>query len=106
MASGVDVKQTSRLRFYELVTVDDYVFWNLPELPDIPVNDDDKFHRVTGVDRIDLLAYEHYGDAVLWWVIAVANDLELVPTDLHEGDVLRIPSKTYVQQQLFKGAVF
>jgi len=101
------VKQTSRLRFYDLVDVDEYTFWDGPEeLPEVPVQDDDKFYRVTGVDRIDLLAYRFYGDAVLWWVIAVANDLELVPTALNEGAVLRIPSKTYVQQRLFTDAVF
>jgi len=105
------VKTRSRLRFYDLVFVEgtdgaEYEFWDQNEMPDIPINIDDIKVRVKSTDRLDLLAFKYYGDAVLWWVIAVANDIELVQTQLNEGDVIRIPSPTYVQQTLFKGAVF
>jgi hypothetical protein len=100
------VRQRSRLRFYDLVELDGYEFWNNSDLPEIPVQIDDQLYRVTGIDRIDLLAYRFYGDPVLWWVIAVANDIELPQVQLNEGDVIRIPSVAYVQQELFKKAVF
>ena len=105
------VKRRSRLRFYDLVFVEgtdgaQYEFWDQNELPEIPVNNDDTKIRVKSTDRLDLLAHKYYGDSVLWWVIAVANNIDLVQTQLNEGDVIRIPSPTYVQQSLFKNAVF
>jgi len=41
-------------------------------------------------DKYYKLAYEHYGDSNLWWVIAWYN---LAPTESHNkiGDVLYIP---------------
>jgi len=103
---AVTVKQRSRLRFHELVTLDGYEYWELSELPTIPVQPDDIQLRVKGTDRIDLLAHQYYGDAVLWWVIAKVNDIDLIPVHFHEGMVIRIPSPTYVNQQLFIKAEF
>jgi len=103
---AVKVKSNSRMRFYDLITIDGFEFWDLPELPEVPIQLDDQYHQVMDGDRIDLLAHRFYGDPVLWWVIAVANDIELVPTDLSVGDILRIPSPNYVNQILFKKAVF
>lgn len=42
-------------------------------------------------DRYSKLAYEHYGDAELWWVIAWYNQL---PTESHInlGDTIMIPT--------------
>lgn len=101
---ALTVKKNSRLRFGRSIEIDGISFWDLVELPEILPQPDDTFYRVRGVDRIDLLAYNFYGDPVLWWVIAAANDMELLPTDLNEGDVLRIPSPRYVTQTLFTKA--
>jgi len=104
--ASVKVRQRSRLRFYDFVELDEYEFWNNSDLPDIPIQIDDELYQVKATDRIDLLAFDRYGDAVLWWVIAKANDIDLPQTQLNEGDVIRIPSVSYVQQELFKGVVF
>ena len=37
----------------------------------------------------------------LWWVIAWANALEVLPTALVDGDVLVVPSPNYVSTKLF-----
>jgi len=40
----------------------------------VPSNND--YYIITrDQDRLDLLAYDFYGDATLWWVVAMANDL-------------------------------
>lgn len=101
MATSVRLQKFSRLRFGNLIEIDGVAFWDLLELPDILEQPDDVFHQVTGTDRIDSLAMLYYGSPVLWWIIAAANDLELLPVDLQTGDILRIPSKRYVQQVLF-----
>jgi nucleoid-associated protein YgaU len=92
---------SSRLAFHDLLLVGGTVFFDFAELPEIPIQDGDIRYQVQSNDRIDRLALQFYGDAVLWWVIAVANRLDLLPCDLHPGDFLRIPSPLYVSQRLF-----
>lgn len=99
---AVTVSKHSRLNFAELLAKDGFEFWDLPELPDIPAQPDDLVYTVLGTDRIDRLAGRYYGDPVLWWVIALANNLDDVPTALCEGQQLRIPAPRYVLQELFK----
>jgi hypothetical protein len=101
---AVNLKTNSRLRFGDLLSVDDVEFWGILDLPTIPVQPDDIQYVVGPTDRIDTIAFKFYGDPVLWWVIALVNDLEFVPTQLNDGMTLRIPSPTYVQTQLFKKA--
>ena len=79
-------------------------FWDLLDLPEIIVQSDDLQYTVLGFDRIDQLSYKFYGSPVLWWVIAAANNMELLPNALYIGQVLRIPAPRYVLQQLFQKA--
>lgn len=74
MKSGILANETVRRRF-------------------IRDTDEDRYVRVMPEEehRIDLVAMKAYNDVRLWWVIAVANDLE-DPTILDVGKVLRIPS--------------
>lgn len=60
--------------------------------PDIPFSDTDNYVITTIGDRLDLLSYDFYGDASLYWVISSANGLSgdsLYPTP---GTQLRIPN--------------
>ncbi len=100
---SVTVTKRSRLNFADLVSDGEYEYWDLVVLPEIPEQSDDTRYQVMGGDRIDLLAYKFYGSPVLWWVLAVANNMELVPTALNVGDILRVPSPRFVNQELFKG---
>ncbi len=97
---AVTVRTRSRLRFANLLTIDGFEFWDTLVPPTIPTQVDDFMYTVQSNDRIDLLAQKFYQDPILWWVIAVANDLELLPVDMNAGDVLRIPSPRYVLQVL------
>lgn len=42
-------------------------------------------------DRLDVLAYSYYGDALLWWIIARANPEVFYPDTPAPGTVIRIP---------------
>ena len=42
--------------------------------PQIPVGNSDTFIFTKEGDRLDNLAYTHYGDNTLWWIIAKANE--------------------------------
>ena len=96
----ISIKNNSRLHFADLFTIDGIEFWDLTEFPTIPTQNDDILHQIQGPERIDVLANRYYSDPILWWVIAVANDLEIVPTNFQVGDIVRIPSPRYITQVL------
>jgi hypothetical protein len=50
------------------------------------------YHQVTASDRMDLLAFQYYGDARMWWHIADANPEVLFWGTLTPGQIIRIPS--------------
>lgn len=50
------------------------------------------YHRVTAADRVDTLAYDYYGNAQLWWMIADANPEIIDWLGLEPGEVIRIPN--------------
>ena len=59
--------------------------------PEIPLENEDRFVYAIDGDRLDSLAYKHYDDVTLWWIIAKANGLKGKPV-LTPGKVIRIPS--------------
>lgn len=59
--------------------------------PDIPLSNDDNYVITTLGDRLDLLAYDFYGDVDLWWIIASANSLPGDSLFPEVGIQLRIP---------------
>ena len=99
---GVEVNGNSRLLFTDFLRSEGIEFWDTVILPDITARVDDVLHVVSSVDRIDLLAYRYYGDSRLWWVIAWANNLEILPTDLKANAQIRIPSKSFVKSRLLR----
>lgn len=60
--------------------------------PNITLSEDDVYVITTIADRLDLLADTYYGDAELWWIIAMANNNitrgSMFPTP---GTQMRIP---------------
>jgi nucleoid-associated protein YgaU len=64
--------------------------------------DDDTTYTIQSADRHDLLAEFFYGDAQLWWVLAVANGIKLVPTEFYPDRVLRVPSHNRVFGQILR----
>jgi hypothetical protein len=59
--------------------------------PDIPLTNEDNYVITTLGDRLDLLAFDFYGDTSFWWVIASANSLPGDSLYLEPGTQLRIP---------------
>jgi hypothetical protein len=98
---AVTVPQVSRLRFSEFLSANGVEFWDFVDYPTIPEQPDDLQYQRTAIDRLDTLAQRFYGNPVLWWVIAVANNMDLIEVELSVGTVLRIPSPRYVRDNLF-----
>jgi len=99
-----EIARRSRLRFSSLLQSSGYEFWDLTDYPNVPEQPDDMQYQVTSADRLDLLAFKFYGDQIYWWVIAVANGMELIQTEFNVGLVLRIPSPRWVSDNLFEKA--
>jgi nucleoid-associated protein YgaU len=60
--------------------------------PDISFSDTDNYVIATMGDRLDLLAFDFYGDSTLYWVIASANSISGDSLYPDPGMQLRIPS--------------
>ena len=99
---SVEINASSRLLFGELLEVDGVEFWDTIVLPVNRPRQSDYVYTVEQNDHIDMLAERFYQTPVLWWVIAWANDLEIIPTDLKEGMTLLIPSKEFVEGNFLK----
>lgn len=59
--------------------------------PQIPLSNDDNYVITVLGDRLDLLAFDFYGDTSYWWVIASANSLPGDSLYLEPGSQIRIP---------------
>lgn len=99
---AVKIRDTSRLKFARLITLDGVEHWESPEYPEIREAPDDIRYTVDLNDRIDRLSSRFYGTPDLWWIIALANELRLLPNDLSEGATLRIPSGRRVFTEILR----
>jgi hypothetical protein len=70
--------------------------------PDIPIVAGDNYVITTLGDRLDLLAYDFYGDVTYWWIIASANSLPGDSLYPPIGMQLRIPSNPLPVNSLYK----
>ena len=59
--------------------------------PDIPLSNEDNYVITVLGDRLDLLAFDFYGDTSFWWVIASANAMPGDSLYVEPGTQLRIP---------------
>ena len=65
--------------------------YNTSLLPIIPKQEDDIYIYSQYGDRLDILAYEYWGDASLWPVIATINNVGKGALFVEPGIQLRIP---------------
>ncbi len=89
---------TSRFRRWPILFDDDQEFFATYYSHEYPYSAEDKYHEVGSGEegRLDLIAHEYYGSALLWWVVAEANEIFHPFKDVVSGKVLRIPSTNYV----------
>ena len=51
--------------------------------PKIKASNDDMYIVSEGGDRLDILALKYYNDQNLWWIIAIANNLNDASYSIH-----------------------
>lgn len=88
----------SRYNKYSQIKQGSYVF---TLYPNVTVNNTD-FYKivVTSADRLDLLAKKYYKDSTLWWVIAMANNLEGDSIIVTPGTTLYIPKQRILNEYI------
>jgi len=59
--------------------------------PSIGELEDDTYIITSNTDRLDLIAYDFWGDETLWWAVAMVNNLECDSFYPPIGIQLRIP---------------
>jgi nucleoid-associated protein YgaU len=101
---AVAIRDTSLLKFARLFQIDEVECWELPEYPTILPADDDITYTVLSGDRIDRIAKRFYDSYDLWRIIALANGMTLLPSELYEGAELRIPSRRRVFSEILRSA--
>jgi|TARA_R110000803_G_scaffold33761_8_gene73929 hypothetical protein len=68
--------------------------------PEIQKSSEDMYIITSFEDRLDLLAYQYYGDPNLWWVISQANP-DKVRRDsffIKLGEQIRIPNPNDIER--------
>lgn len=68
------------------------VYYQTNIYPEVPPTNEDYYIITTVGSRLDLIAYDFYQDASLWWVIASANSLPGDSIFAPVGIQLRIPT--------------
>jgi hypothetical protein len=85
-------------------TVQNNLYLELLEIRPVPAEDDDFQYTIENQykHRPDLLAYDLYGDAALWWVFTQRNiDVIKDPIfDFEPGVTIYCPKKTNLQKFL------
>lgn len=70
-------------------------FYSTTFYPKVPLSENDIYILTGEKDRLDLLAYQFYGDPKLWWIISTANPTISQSTlNPPVGSQLRIPLNT------------
>ena len=69
------------------------------DYPKFPLRETDIYYVTQQGDRLDLLAYDYYGDERLWWVISSANP-DITRRDsffIKSGVQIRIPDPNIIE---------
>ncbi len=79
-------------------------FLDVAQFPNIPKNSDDVVFEInrTYQYRPDLLAFDLYGDANLWWVFALRNPNTIKDSifDMRAGTKIYLPKKSTLDSLL------
>jgi nucleoid-associated protein YgaU len=102
---GVQVPRGAYTINSDLFILDDgVVAWGPAEYTNFPESEEDLEYVIDRIIRPEQIAKDFYGEARLWWVIAVANGIRQPLTGFKPGVRLRIPSPERVQILLESGA--
>jgi len=86
----------NRNRFTSQISDRGFKVYATSKLFKVPKSFDDQYIISRSGDRLDLLAYEFFGDSRMWVIIAEANNLGKGSMSIPPGIQIRIPSKAFI----------
>jgi hypothetical protein len=72
------------------------------EPPEIPDLDGDIEHEIVAGERLEGLAYRYYNEPLLWWVIALRNDMDLPDVEAVPGKMVTVPDPSWVHSNIVR----
>jgi hypothetical protein len=98
------VPSKSWLNFPDYYSMDGIEFFDTPDFPVFPTSKNDQIITIDQkyLGRLDMIANDYYNDVNLWWVIALVNNIELIPESMFIGMTLVIPAQDSVSAYLTK----
>ncbi len=100
----INIDVTSRCN-YSVLYLDNKTgsYWGTRQPLRLREHSTDLFYQVTDATnkRLDLIAYQYYGDVRLWWIIAEFNNIGN-PLEIKSGTILRIPTYERVQMEVIR----
>lgn len=102
----VDLPRSSWLNLTSLYVYQGVTFWGQTEYPEIPYSDQDFYLNITQdqASRMDLVAYDYYGDSGYIWVLLLANQVDL-PNQFVANQRIRIPDLQTIQDLLSQSTI-
>jgi len=103
MATKVILPINSRFKYTTLYTdANDDTFFGTWKIPEVQDTTDFIYYQIKASDigRLDLLAYDYYGDPTLDWVIMDFNNIVDPIFGVFVGQKIKIPSKDQVLRML------
>ena len=94
---------TNRYKYTTLINRGRAGVYDLYKKVNIPDKSIELFHRVqpNEADRLDLIAFNYYGNSSMWWIIAIANNI-IDPFIVPAGLTLKIPRITAFDEEATK----
>lgn len=99
-------KTYNRFQFYDIIYDQNAQAFRIglgyDNIPTFEKNVLDAYYTIEAkvAHRLDLISLEVYGTDKLWWVIAMANEMQHPIKDATPGTVLRIPDARYVKPEV------
>lgn len=96
---------TSYLVQADFINVGGIDFFDTPEFRPLLADETDTFFEISAEyqNRPDLIAFDFYDDEQLWWILALANDIWLAPSEFSTGRRIRVPAFERVSAYIAEG---
>lgn len=97
------INPESPMLFSQAIKLDDgSEVWSIMDFEPMQNRTDDISYVVNKGDDIELVAKRFYGTDRLAWVIAIKNNMYLLPVEFYTGRVVKIPSPDYILNTYLK----
>lgn len=91
---------TNRYKYCDVVNINGQKVYDLCKRISIPKTSINLYHKVQPkeANRLDLIAFNYYGDSTMWWLLAITNNI-IDPFIIPAGLTIKIPRITSFEEE-------